>query len=105
MSTCEQSASSAVLPETGSVNDKAPSAGGHGSEHLALDAPVLALIARLHAGTTLADRVRRMRGRRAGMAARRAVKATKADDQTTTTNDERTNDETERPQGEAGDVG
>src|SRR5678816_4084324 len=39
------------------------------------DAPVRALLARLHAGTTLADRVRRMRGRREGTRLRRLTKA------------------------------
>ena len=48
--------------------------------HLALDAPVVALVRRLHAGTTLADRVRKMRGRREGMRLRRLAKQ-----QTTTT--------------------
>lgn len=61
-----------------------------GDPAMAIDAPVLALIARLHAGTTLADRVRRMRGRRAGQAARRAAK-TKGDDNDT--KDERTETE------------
>lgn len=61
-------------------------------DHLVLDAPVVALVRRLHAGTTLSDRVRRMRGRREGMRLRRLAKAKQTTNETITTTQPTTND-------------
>ena len=73
--TSPQSDAREVSPGADASRASAPSndgnAGATQADRLSGDAPVMALIAKLHAGTTLAERVRRMRGRREGQRLRR----------------------------------
>jgi len=88
-----------LTPPTSSVNEEvsrratASEPPQSETDALAVDAPVRRLIAKLHEGTTLADRVRRMRGRREGMRLRRLTKAKPIDAGETTPAIETTKDD------------